>query len=67
MLWVMFIAYSLISTQAFDAFTCYKFGGDAGVLRADVSIKCNSADHDSIKVIAWLAIVIWPILATLVA
>jgi hypothetical protein len=51
---------------AFEGFTCYEFApvGDEparGWLRADVSIECGTPEHDSVKVLSWAAVVIYPI------
>ena len=67
MLWVAFFAYSIVATTAFDAFTCYNFGTDDSWLRADVSVRCGSDEHNAIKGVAWLAIATWPIGATIAA
>ena len=66
-LWISFLAYSAVATTAFGAFTCYDFLDGASWLRADVSVRCGSPEHQTIKMIAWLAIFIWPIGATFAA
>ena len=49
-----------MTNVAFDAFSCYTF--DAGKwLQADVSIKCGSANHHSVIIVAVVAIVLYPV------
>ena len=63
MLWISFLAYSVVSTTAFDAFQCYRFGlegSEGSWLRADVSVRCGGKEHEAIERVAWVAIAIWP-------
>ena len=55
-----FLAYPLVTNVAFDAFSCYTFS-DSEWLKADVAIQCGTPEHDSVKRLAWLAILLYPI------
>ena len=63
---VMFLLYPLVTNVAFEGFPCYEFGpvGDApsgSWLRADVSIECNTPNHDKVIALVWLAVIIYPV------
>jgi len=60
LLQLLFLAYPLVSTVAFDAFSCYRFT-ESEWLKSDVSIQCDSAAHADAKALAWAAIIIYPI------
>ena len=51
--------YGRVANVAFDAFSCYSFTKSEW-LKADVAIRCGSADHRSIKLLAWAAVAIHP-------
>jgi len=55
-----FLAYPLVTNVAFDAFSCYTFS-DSEWLKADVAIQCSTPEHDGVKRLAWLAILLYPI------
>jgi len=60
MLWLLFFAYPLVTNVAFAAFPCYEL--DSGSwLRADVAIECGSAAHAEAKLLALVAIILYPI------
>jgi len=63
---VVFMLYPKVTNVAFEGFPCFWFDavGDVpkrGWLRTDVSIECNTPDHDAVKQVAWAAVVIYPI------
>ena len=59
-LWLLFFAYPLVTNVAFAAFPCYDL--DSGSwLRADVAIKCGSAEHTEAMSLAVVAILLYPI------
>ena len=58
---VMFILYPLVTNVAFEGFPCYSFEGGRGWLIADVSIECNTPDHDSATALAWVAVIVYPV------
>ena len=67
---MLFLTYPIITTFAFEAFSCHVFEGAASFLAADVTVICSSsvpgyeyvsADHERIKSIAWLAVIVYPV------
>ena len=56
----MFITYPLVATKAFEAFPCYDFTASS-YLRADVGIVGYSLEHDDIKALAIVAIIMYPV------
>jgi hypothetical protein len=59
-LWLLFLAFPLVSKAAFDAFSCFEFE-TSGWLKADVAIRCGSHEHDAVVHLAWLAILLYPV------
>ena len=57
---LLFVAYPLLTTKAFQAFHEYDFGVDGRVLKVDVSIRVPSAEHDLVRRDAIIAILIYP-------
>ena len=55
-----FIFYPIVTNVAFEVFSCYEFSEGAW-LRADVSIECNTPAHSRARLLAWTAIVLYPI------
>ena len=60
LLQLFFVAYPLVTTVAFDAFSCHHFE-ESEWLKADVSIQCGTAAHDDASTLAWVAIVLYPV------
>ena len=60
LLQLMFITYPLVATKAFEAFPCYDFTASS-YLRADVEIVGYSLEHDDIKALAIVAIIMYPV------
>ena len=63
---VMFILYPNVTKTAFDGLSpCYElgdgFGGTRGFLIADVNIECRTPQHDQVKLLAWTAVIIYPV------
>jgi len=63
---VIFVLYPKVTNVAFEGFPCFWFEpvGNAparGWLRADVSIECNTPEHDSVRLLAWAAVLVYPI------
>ena len=54
---LLFIAYPLVTTVAFDAFPCYLLQ-ESEWLKFDVSIECGTPEHDDAKALAWVAILL---------
>ena len=58
--------YPLVTKVAFEGFPCYSFDeGRLGFLMSDVSIECGTAEHHRVQIVAWLAVVAYPIGITL--
>ena len=49
-----------VTNVAFEAFPCHELA-EGGWLKADVAIKCDTPDHDAVKALAWVAIVLYPV------
>lgn len=68
-----FLLYPLITAVSFQAFSCYDFPEENRYfLRADVSIECNTPQHDQVLSWAWASIIIyvgglWLMIAALLA
>lgn len=69
-LYIFFLAYPVVTNYAFEAFSCYEFDDGSRWLVADVSVACTqggafdldtSTEHGRAKVIAWLAVLLYPI------
>lgn len=54
---VAFLFYPVVSSTAFQAFSCYEFDGGSSWLIADVAVECQSAEHAAAKTLAWSAVV----------
>jgi hypothetical protein len=66
LLMLAFMIYPRVNLIAFKGFDCHWFenvGGQQwkGWLTEDVSIECDTPDHGSVKVLAWLAVIMYPI------
>ena len=57
---LLFFAYPIVSSVAFEAFACYEFTASS-YLKADVAIECFSEAHTEVKTLAWVAILIYPV------
>ena len=66
LLGLSFLAFPMVSSLAFQAFSCESFDGDAGFLRADYSLNCDTDEHDAVMNLAWAAIVLYPLAIPLV-
>ena len=61
-LYVLFFAFPLVSSTAFQTFDCEEFdGGSTRFLRADYSLDCNSAEYGRVVYLAWVAIALYPV------
>ena len=62
LLYVLFFAFPLVSSTAFQTFDCEEFdGGSTRFLRADYSLDCNSAEYGRVVYLAWVAIALYPV------
>jgi hypothetical protein len=50
-----------VTNIAFEAFSCYEFEGGRGWLVSDMSIECGTPAHDQAKMLAYFAIVVYPV------
>lgn len=51
----------VVSTVAFQGFSCFQFESGRSWLIADLSIECNTPNHESIQALAWIAVAFYPI------
>ena len=59
---IAFLAYPMVTSIAFEAFSCHVFDDGAGSwLVADVSVQCGTPEHVAIEQTAWVAIILYPI------
>ena len=57
-----FLVFPMVSSAAFQAFSCEDFDdGRSSYLRADYSVECGTATHERAKSLAWLGIALYPV------
>ena len=61
LLYLLFFAFPLVSSRAFQAFDCEEFDDGTRFLRVDYSLDCNDAEHGRVVSLAWVAIGLYPI------
>ena len=61
LLYLLFFAFPLVSSRAFQAFDCEDFDDGTRFLRADYSLACNGTEHGRVVSLAWFAIALYPI------
>ena len=61
MLRIAFLAFPIVTNVAFEAFSCYEFENTKSFLVTDVSIVCGSDEHARAKMLASIAIALYPI------
>ena len=61
LLHILFYAFPLVSSRAFQAFECEEFDDGTRFLRVDYSLDCNDAEHGRVVSLAWVAIAIYPV------
>jgi len=61
LLYLLFFAFPLVSSHAFQAFACEEFDDGTRFLRVDYSLDCNDAEHGQVVSLAWVAIALYPI------
>ena len=61
LLYLLFFAFPLVSSRAFQAFDCEEFDDGTRFLRVDYSLDCNDAEYDRVVSLAWVAIALYPI------
>ena len=57
----LFVVYPILTTVAFEAFPCHDFKEEGRWLIADVSMQCGTDSHKSAVMLAWLAVLVYPI------
>jgi len=60
LLQLAFLVYPVVTTKAFEAFSCYDFTGSR-YLKVDVAILCDSSKHNAVKNLAIVAILLYPV------
>ena len=61
LMYLLFFAFPLVSSRAFQAFDCEEFDDGARFLKVDYSLDCNDAEYDRVVSLAWVAIALYPI------
>ena len=61
LLYILFFAFPLVSSRAFQALECEEFDDGTRFLRADYSLDCNDAQHRRVFFLAWVAIALYPV------
>ena len=61
MLLVCFLAFPIVSSKAFSAFSCESFDDGSSHLRSDYAVDCNGSEYGGIVALAVFAILIYPI------
>ena len=61
LLYILFFAFPLVSSRAFQAFDCEDFDDGTRFLRVDYSLICYGTEHDRVVSLAWVAIALYPI------
>ena len=65
LLGLSFLAFPMVSSLAFQAFSCEPFDGTR-FLRADYSLNCDADEYGAVINLAWAAIVLYPLAIPLV-
>ena len=66
LLGLSFLAFPMVSSLAFQAFSCESFDGNYSFLRADYSLNCDADEYGAVINLAWAAIVLYPLAIPLV-
>ena len=61
LLYILFFAFPLVSSRAFQAFDCEEFDDGTRFLRADYSLDCTDAEYRRVRFLAWVAIALYPV------
>lgn len=61
LLYILFFAFPLVSSRAFQAFDCEEFDDGSRFLRADYSLDCNNAEYRRVRDLALVAIFLYPV------
>ena len=52
---------AMVSSTAFQAFSCEEFENGKSFLRADFAVECGTTKHNDAIALAWVGIVLYPI------
>ena len=66
LLGLSFLAFPMVSSLAFQAFSCESFKDGTRFLRADYSLNCDTDEYDAVMNLARAAIVLYPLAIPLV-
>ena len=61
LLYLLFFAFPLVSSRAFQAFDCEDFDDGTRFLRADYSLACYGTEHRRVVSLAWVSIALYPL------
>ena len=61
LLTLSFLVFPMVSSTAFQAFSCEEFDNGKSFLRADYAIECNTPEHDQAMTLAVLSIMLYPV------
>eukprot|EP00964_Phaeocystis_antarctica_P034309 scaffold19502_cov68-Phaeocystis_antarctica.AAC.8 len=61
LLYLLFFAFPLVSSRAFQAFDCEEFDDGTRFLRVDYSLDCNDVEYGRVVYLAWVAIAVYPV------
>ena len=61
LLYVLFFAFPLVLSRAFQALECEEFDDGSRFLRADYSLDCDDAEYRRVVDLAWVAIALYPL------
>ena len=59
--WFIFLVYTSITSTIFQAFVCYNVADGTRMLRADLTIDCNTAAHFRAMIYAVVMILVYPV------
>ena len=61
LLYILFFAFPLVSSRAFQALECEEFDDGSRFLSADYSLDCDDAEYRRVYDLAWVAIALYPV------
>ena len=61
LLYLLFFAFPLVSSRAFQAFDCEEFDDGTRYLKLDYSVDCDDNEYGRVVSLAWVAIALYPV------
>ena len=61
LLYLLFFAFPLVSSRAFQVFDCEEFDDGTRFLRVDYSLDCDDNEYGRVVYLAWVAIALYPV------